>query len=881
METSDAAATIVSNEPQKPRTVQVDNVPGYELLKELGRGGMGVVYLARQCGLNRLVALKMVLGGSHANVRDLARFKTEAEAVAQLQHPHIVQVFETGEHHCRPWFSMEYVAGGSLEKKLLGRPLPPIEAARITALLAEAIAHAHARGVLHRDLKPGNILIQEVEQHTGGSDSVQRTRSSSQTKTIVLDPIVEPGSESVSCNHCVTLKITDFGLAKQLEEGAAKAGVGSNTQAGTVLGSPSYMAPEQASGENTAIGTAVDIYALGAILYELLTGRPPFRASTAWDTIMQVLNDEPVPPTRLQPKLPKDLETICLKCLAKDAKKRYLTAAELEADLERFLHHEPIHARPIPWWERSAKAAKRHPTFAALLITAAVAVTAIIGLISVGNARLQRERDLANRAKMKAEHEHERAQKRLSMAVDAVEKLLTRTAAENWARRPELQDERKHLLEEAVKFYQSFLDQEDDDPIVRREAAKAYFRMAGVYLLMGENKQAEDALKQAKSLQESLCQQFPDEPEYEHELVKTINFLGNAELLQGNYDTSATTYEKAAKRAEALAEAFPEHPEFKVTLVQTFMSLGQYYSIKDPVKADVYQAQALSNAKLLYEKDSKPYANQLYYAATMLLVSQSRVNSNRLQEAGPYLQTIKPILDTLSKLEAPSAHLRDQFDFYRSMYAIINGFYLVHTNHNDAGEAELSRGVKLVDDLLAQRPKAFPYRMLQVNALQHLGDVEEKLQKPKEAKGALDRSIQIQTQMAKDMPQMSWLKWQPITQRSSMLVEQVRRGHISSLEKSVEELQKLPGFAAPEVAGARYNLACIYALASKRTEGEERNRWAKLAVQTLEDLYQNRFFTPPNIRHLGKDSDLDALRERDDFKKFMQHFDNRAGKNTQ
>lgn len=878
METSDAAATIVSTEPQKPRPAPVDNVPGYELLKELGRGGMGVVYLARQCSLNRLIALKMVLGGCHASAHDLARFKTEAEAVAQLQHPHIVQVFETGEHQGRPWFSMEYVAGGSLEKRLLGRPLPPIEAARITALLAEAIAHAHARGVLHRDLKPGNILIHEVEQHTAGVDSVQRTRSAAQTKTIVLDPLSDCGSEKVPSNACVTLKITDFGLAKQLEEGVVKAGAGSNTQAGTVLGSPSYMAPEQASGENAAIGPAVDIYALGAILYELLTGRPPFRASTAWDTIMQVLNDEPVPPTRLQPKLPRDLETTCLKCLAKDPKKRYLTATELEADLQRFLHHEPIHARPIPWWERSTKAAKRHPTFAALLITAAVAVTAIIGLITIGNTRLQRERDLANKARLKAEHEHERAQQRLSMAVEAVEKLLTRTATENWARRPELQEERKHLLEEAVKFYQSFLDQEDDDPIVRREAAKAYFRMAGVYMLMSENKQAEDALKKAKDLQESLCQQFPDEPEYEHELVKTINFLGNAELLQGNYDSSATTYEKAARRAETLANAFPDHPEFKVTLVQTYMSLGQYFSIKDPTKAELYQSQALSNAKLLYDKDAKPYANQLYYAATMIVAAQTRINTNRLQEAAPYLLAVKPILDAISKLEAPNAHLRDQFDYYRAMYTIINGHYLVHTDQQDAGEAELSRGVKLVDNLLLQRPKALPYRMLQVNALQRLGDVQEQLQKPKEAKGALDRSIQIQSQMAKEMPQLTFLKWQPVIQRSVVLVNQVRRGNLADLETSISELQKMAGFNEPEAGVAKYNLACIYALASKKSAGAEQERWARLAVQTLEDLYRSRYFSPPNIRHLGKDDDLDSLRERDDFKKFMQHFANQGGK---
>ncbi|HMO35282.1 MAG TPA: serine/threonine-protein kinase, partial [Gemmatales bacterium] len=270
--------------------------------------------------LNRLVALKMILGGGHASSSDLTRFKTEAEAVAQLQHPHIVQVIETGEHQGTPWFSMEYVAGGSLDKRLQGRPLPPREAARITSMLAEAVAHAHARGVLHRDLKPGNILVQDVEAHTTSVDSTQKPVRTPATKgnTVVIEGIDE-NSQTTSPSP-VTLKITDFGLAKQIDDGRTLAGT--RTQAGTVMGSPSYMAPEQAAGENANIGPTVDVYALGAILYEPLKGRPPFRASTAWDTILQVLNDEPVPPTRLMPRLPRDIETICLKCLAKDPKKR-------------------------------------------------------------------------------------------------------------------------------------------------------------------------------------------------------------------------------------------------------------------------------------------------------------------------------------------------------------------------------------------------------------------------------------------------------------------------------------------------------------------------------------------------------------------------------
>ena len=305
------------------------SVPGYDLLSELGRGGMGVVYQARHRKLNRLVALKMILAGSHAGEADLARFQTEAEAIARLQHPNIVQVHEVGEHEGKPFFSLEFCGGGSLEKKLNGTPLPPKEAAALVETLAGAMQAAHEQHVIHRDLKPANVLL--------GEDG--------------------------------TPKITDFGLAKKLDEAG-------QTQSGAIMGTPSYMAPEQAGGKSADIGPAADVYALGAILYECLTGRPPFKAATALDTVLQVVSDEPVAPSQLQTKTPPDLETICLKCLHKEARKRYPTAREFANDLRRFLDGEPIRARPVGRTERAAKWVKRNPLVTAL---AALVVLSVLG----------------------------------------------------------------------------------------------------------------------------------------------------------------------------------------------------------------------------------------------------------------------------------------------------------------------------------------------------------------------------------------------------------------------------------------------------------------------------------------------------------------------
>jgi serine/threonine-protein kinase len=302
---------------------------------------MGVVYRARQLNLDRLVALKMI-HGLNAPPDTLSRFRAEAQAVARLRHPNIVQIYDIGEYNGLPFFTLEYVDGGSLASRLRRAGLTPRQAAQLTETLAQAVHHAHQQGIIHRDLKPGNVLLTK--------DNVP--------------------------------KITDFGLAKRLEEfaGAGSGSASSLTRSGEVLGTPSFMAPEQAAGIKRQIGPATDVYALGAMLYQLLTGRPPFDADTPMQTMLQVLHEEPVPPRQLQPKVPRDLQTICLKCLYKTPERRYTDAAALAEDLHAFLNGEPIQARPVGGGERVSRWLQRRPLVA---VGGGLALVVLVGL-SVG-----------------------------------------------------------------------------------------------------------------------------------------------------------------------------------------------------------------------------------------------------------------------------------------------------------------------------------------------------------------------------------------------------------------------------------------------------------------------------------------------------------------
>ena len=357
-------------------------VPGYEILGVLGHGGMGVVYRARQLKANRLVALKMIRAVEHATPHERLRFQIETEAVARLQHPHIVQMYEVGEVRGQPYFSLEFCDGGTLTEQLKKKRPSPREAAERIETLARAMHYAHLRGVVHRDLKPGNVLLT--------ADG--------------------------------TPKITDFGLAKRIDDEARDV-----SKSGAIMGTASYMAPEQAAGKVRDTGPAADVYALGALLYECLTGRPPFEGPQHV-VLASVLSDEPAPPSRLAPKVPRDLETICLKCLSKEPARRYASAEALAEDLRRFLADEPVQARPVGRLERAVKWARRRPTAAALLGVTVLALVALVVLsanLVVARSDADEKRKDAEQQKGIAVAQKQEAQREAAKAEKASDYLVS------------------------------------------------------------------------------------------------------------------------------------------------------------------------------------------------------------------------------------------------------------------------------------------------------------------------------------------------------------------------------------------------------------------------------------------------------------------------
>jgi serine/threonine protein kinase len=506
-------------------------VPGYEVLEEIGRGGMGVVYKARQLGLERLVALKMILAASTAGAEQRARFQTEAEALARVRHPNIVEVHAFGEHEGQPYVALEYVSGGSLARHLAGQPLSPTDAARLVAPLARAVAALHAEGILHRDLKPANVLLADSACGFALGAHPEDVAANAKRQAV-----------------CVP-KVSDFGLARLGDAGT--------TASGALLGTPSYMAPEQARAAGQ-VGPAADVYALGAILYECLTGRPPFRAATALETIEQVCNREPVAVRTLAPAVPRDLETICQRCLEKEPARRYASAAELADDLGRFLAGEPVRARPLGRFARAWRWCRRNPRVAVLL-------TALALVLAGGFAGVTAMGLVARAQKVEADRQRHRAEDRQRLARRALLDVL-RVAEQMLDTQPRMTRTQLEMLERALASYQELAQDDRRDPDLRFRTAQAYHFVARISYRVGRPARAEQALREQLTLLEELAAEDPGERKYRFDLFHCRNALDGALRAQGRVREGEEQARQALAVIRALVRDFPAEPFYRDAL---------------------------------------------------------------------------------------------------------------------------------------------------------------------------------------------------------------------------------------------------------------------------------------------------------------------------
>jgi serine/threonine protein kinase len=518
--------------PLSPAVVVPPVSNNYQIIGELGRGGMGVVYRARQAGLDREVALKMILSGEFAQPEEVSRFHNEARAVAKLEHLNIIRIYDVGELEGRPYFAMELADGGNLAEKLRSQPLAPLEAAQLVEVLARAMQFAHERGIVHRDLKPVNVLLSSGGREPAVVSSAGGSRP--------------PLAEFVP-------KITDFGLAKRMDSKG-------RTMSGNVVGTVNYMAPEQAEGRSRDIGPCTDVYGLGAILYECLTGKPPFQADTLIATLEQVRTREPVAVRQWNPLCPRDLETICLKCLEKEPGRRYDSALSLAEDISRFLNNDPIRARPVSAMERLWRSIQRRKREVIWASSAALTLLVLAGLL-LYQAHVRDE-------------ERRQAHNEYLHAVEAIREVSALLAH---ADRPPQALAR--LLRELPEHYQQ-VQQNMDDAALKEQAARACAELAEALLNNGRNDEAADAGKQAILLYEGLLRAQPQRGSYRDALAQVHLLQGQIRADSRDYVIAERQFKDALNHLERLTEEEPDNLEYLRHLAEGHHQLGVLYDTR-------------------------------------------------------------------------------------------------------------------------------------------------------------------------------------------------------------------------------------------------------------------------------------------------------------
>jgi tetratricopeptide (TPR) repeat protein len=784
--------------------------------------------------------------------------------VARLQHPNIVQIYEVGEVDHLPYCALELVDGGNLAARINGTPQPPRQAAALAATLAEAVQAAHAQGVVHRDLKPGNVLL---------------TRAG-------------------------TPKIADFGLAKRLN------GDSTLTPTGQVLGTPSYMAPELAEGKRD-VGPAADVYALGAVLYELLTGRPPFKAETPMDTLLQVIAAEPVPPSRLQPKVPRDLDTVCLKALEKDPRRRYARAQDLADDLWRVLKGEPIRARPVPAWERALKWARRRPAAAALLVVSGLAVLGLL-LLSLGyDARLQAQRDEADRQRLRALQEKEQVELLRRQAEANFE--LARRAVNDYAET--LSDDehepvetlRRDLQQSALAFYEEFVKQRGDDPALRAAQGMAYLRLARIsgetgakearalplyqqaldtferlthddpanagyrqdlalvryyqgraFRDLGQLPQAEASLTQARALQQALVEQDPNSRPYRHRLADIWMALGQVYAdREGESGRAEAAYQKALGIMDELTRQQPATPAEEDTVGDIYSSLGRLYQIegKRERAREAYEKALAIEQKLVHDHPGTVnYRSDLassYYGLGTILDAEGR-----RREASENQEKAREIRERLVEEHGGvTALVVDLGKSYRAL-----------GDQSTTPRAQVdwfSRAIKTLQGVLQKEPRESEAR----------GQLRAAYEGRARARNRLGRYAEALA---------DWDKAEELGGGERRLVRLGRADTLARLGRYAQAVEEAAALDKDDLsAGQEVDLARVYALCSRAAGADshvpsaQRDRLAEqYAARAVALLAQaqagGRFQTPEAREELGQDPDFAPLRARPDFQELLR-----------
>jgi serine/threonine-protein kinase len=752
----------------------------YDLLEVLGHGGMGVIYRARDRKLNRIVALKMLRVGASASEGELLRFRAEAEAVADLDHPHIVPIFDVGEHKGQPFFSMRLMEGGSLASRIndfaLGwpglrcseapvrststpathKPTPAqiksqqSKIVNLLVIVARAVHFAHEHGILHRDLKPANIMLD-------GEDRPY---------------------------------VSDFGLAKRVEGSERTVHEDSLTVTGAVVGTPSYMAPEQALGQKGVVTTAADVYSLGAILYELLTGQPPFQESTPLATLRQITEQEPVSPRAVSPSVDRDLETICLKCLDKDPARRYPSAAALAEDLQRFQGGEPIQARPLGRFERLTRWCRRQPVLAGLAAALVLSLVVGLGLVTWQWQRAEEygqnaeaKRQLAEQFAEEAQHQEKEAKRHETQAIaNAAEANRQKDLAEEGflqahravndfvvrfservAQVPGLQSLRKELLDAALGYFQSFIKQRGHDPKLQDELAQTYVSVGRITGLIGSKVEARKAFVEARTIFEKLHHDTPTDLKIHARLASTCNSLGIKQHETGQTQDALTSLNEARSLYLECLQARPDDRQFQADLAGAWGNIGILYSEMGELTKAVA---AYEEARTLQEKLVKRYPENL--------------------------------------------------SFQLALAATFSNLGLVEGQQNKQETTSLQSSqdaLALRKRLAAKEPRNTSYQSALADSYHNLGFAQERLGKMEDAWSSWHEAFAIRKKLVDESPNVTAYKSALASSFTQLGIEQAKKKNDQEALKNYQEARKILQVLVannPETLAFRRDLAKSY-----------------------------------------------------------------------